>query len=318
MTAAVLLSLGANSQNRIPLKTNPTTSGIVNIYHTIMPSYYAVKRGVKPGVFATWAECGKQVLGFPGAVYRKFQSRDEAERFAGVSMAVPQAAQGKCGGGKRKPERVSARARTRVASTSSESSESSGSGGESDADRSDADRSDSDGDVGERSGGGARELHIYTDGACSGNGTRKAAAGYGVFIDHPALGGKATPLNAVSLPVPAHMSQTNNVAELLAIIHALRFVRLQALDLQFARIVIHSDSSYAIHCLGEYGARLQAAGWRDRKPNLELVREGFELMQPLRGAVSLEHVRAHTAGTDPHSRGNHVADRLAVEGAARA
>lgn len=274
-------------------------------------SYYAVKKGVTPGVYATWDECGAQVLKFPGAVYRKFATLAEAERFAGVSMRVSNRKTGARGRG-----RVSRKVSTRVEDTSSESGDSSES-------ESDCESAGSGG--GEGAGAGVRSfasvrdglpttLHIYTDGACSANGTHRAAAGYGVFIAHPEAGAEPNALNSVSLPVPAHMAQTNNVAELLAIIHALRYVRLQALDMRYARVIVHTDSSYAMRCLGDYGARLQAGGWRERRPNLELVREGFELLQPLQGVVYLEHVRAHTAGDDPHSRGNRVADHLAVAG----
>ncbi len=40
---------------------------------------YAVKRGRTPGLFATWDECKAQVDGFPGAVYKGFASKQEAE-----------------------------------------------------------------------------------------------------------------------------------------------------------------------------------------------------------------------------------------------
>ncbi len=45
--------------------------------------YYAVKKGKAPGVYLTWEECKNQVHGFPGAVYKKFKTREEAEEFLG-------------------------------------------------------------------------------------------------------------------------------------------------------------------------------------------------------------------------------------------
>ena len=44
--------------------------------------YYAVQRGRSTGVFFTWAECQKQVTGFPGAVFKSFPTMEEAEAFA--------------------------------------------------------------------------------------------------------------------------------------------------------------------------------------------------------------------------------------------
>ena len=43
--------------------------------------YYAVRNGRSTGVFLTWAECQKQVTGFPGAVFKSFTTIEEAEAF---------------------------------------------------------------------------------------------------------------------------------------------------------------------------------------------------------------------------------------------
>ena len=45
--------------------------------------FYAVKRGVRPGVYETWSACEPLVKGFPGAIYKGFQTRLEAEAFVG-------------------------------------------------------------------------------------------------------------------------------------------------------------------------------------------------------------------------------------------
>ena len=43
--------------------------------------YYAVKRGRSKGVFYTWSECYKQVKGIRGALYKAFESEEEAFRY---------------------------------------------------------------------------------------------------------------------------------------------------------------------------------------------------------------------------------------------
>lgn len=43
--------------------------------------FYAVKNGVKPGIYETWAECEMQTKGFSGAQYKSFGSLAEAEKY---------------------------------------------------------------------------------------------------------------------------------------------------------------------------------------------------------------------------------------------
>ncbi|MDO5040547.1 MAG: ribonuclease H family protein [Peptoniphilus sp.] len=43
--------------------------------------YYAVKKGREIGIFTTWDEAKKQVVGYSGAVYKKFAEKSSAEDF---------------------------------------------------------------------------------------------------------------------------------------------------------------------------------------------------------------------------------------------
>lgn len=43
--------------------------------------YYAVKKGVKTGIFNNWEECKGNVIGFQGAEYKSFKDFEEAERY---------------------------------------------------------------------------------------------------------------------------------------------------------------------------------------------------------------------------------------------
>lgn len=45
--------------------------------------YYAVKKGRSTGIFDTWDECKKQVMGYPSASYKSFESLDDAKEFLG-------------------------------------------------------------------------------------------------------------------------------------------------------------------------------------------------------------------------------------------
>lgn len=50
--------------------------------------FYAVKAGVKPGVYTTWAECQKNVVGFKNAVYKSFATEEEAIAFVGKEETI--------------------------------------------------------------------------------------------------------------------------------------------------------------------------------------------------------------------------------------
>lgn len=54
-----------------------------------MSKYYAVKKGRHPGVYQTWPECQREVVGFSGAVYHSFPTRREAQAW----LQAPQRSQ---------------------------------------------------------------------------------------------------------------------------------------------------------------------------------------------------------------------------------
>ena len=153
---------------------------------------------------------------------------------------------------------------------------------------------------------------IYCDGCCLGNGREGARAGYGVYVTD----GSGEAVYSGSFKLGAEEAQTNQRAELSALLYALNYVSESAHGAQFA---IYTDSRYAIDCMTRWAAGWAAAGWRkaDNKPVLhsDLVIACYGLYMDLGGRVSLHHIEAHTGLADAHSRGNAVADRLAREGA---
>jgi ribonuclease HI len=142
-------------------------------------------------------------------------------------------------------------------------------------------------------------LHIYTDGSTIGNGRADATGGYGVFFGRPDI-------NYISAEVVA-TKVTNNIAELKAIIEALKVI----LTLKDNDIVIHYDSDYAAGVI---------TGKKNAAKNLELVDEGKQLLARLNSRTGMqgislnlkfEHVYSHTGDTSLHSIGNDIADCLA-------
>jgi ribonuclease HI len=95
----------------------------------------------------------------------------------------------------------------------------------------------------------ANAVHVYTDGACTGN---PGPMGIGIVIADP-----ASPAGSTKRELSRYLGQgTNNIAELTAI-----EVALESLS-RDRPVVVYSDSSYAIGLL--------ASGWRARA-NQELV-----------------------------------------------
>ena len=50
-----------------------------------MAKWYAVRKGNNPGIYATWADCERQVKGFSGAEFKSFQTEAEALAYMGDS-----------------------------------------------------------------------------------------------------------------------------------------------------------------------------------------------------------------------------------------
>jgi len=52
-----------------------------------MGKFYAVRKGLKPGIYLTWVECQKYIKGFSGAEYKSFTTKTEAENFINQKKA---------------------------------------------------------------------------------------------------------------------------------------------------------------------------------------------------------------------------------------
>jgi len=146
------------------------------------------------------------------------------------------------------------------------------------------------------------DIHVYTDGACSNNGRPNAEAGMGVFF------GEGDPRN---LAKRVEGKQTNNVAELSAIIEAYRILEN---DIAAGKnILICSDSNIAIGWCTTTGRKYATKNWKKKKgaiPNVELIKEAYELFNN-KSNIQFLKVAAHTGGLDKHSVGNDGADKLA-------
>jgi ribonuclease HI len=142
------------------------------------------------------------------------------------------------------------------------------------------------------------DIIVYTDGACSKNGTKHAIAGYGIYFGENDCRNRSVRLITGRF--------TNNVAELTAVIEAIKLIP----EYYGKKIAIYTDSKYTMLCANSYGEKCNKKNWPMDIPNVELVKELFTLVK--QHSITLLHVTAHTTEMDIHSIGNREADRLAT------
>ena len=147
-------------------------------------------------------------------------------------------------------------------------------------------------------------IQVFTDGACSMNGTVNAKAGIGIYF------GQNDTRN-VSRRIEG--KQTNNTAELSAVIEVFSILKEEIKDGKEIRI--YTDSEYVIRCGGDYGEKCEIIQWKKKKgtiPNVELVKELYSVLKQNKN-VKLKHIKAHTNKKDILSKGNEEADKLAYQ-----
>lgn len=204
-------------------------------------SFYAVANGKQNGIYQSWEDCKLQVIGFKGAIYKKFKTKQEAQNFIKENTI----------------------------------------------------QSIDDNNI---------DYYLYTDGACSNNGSKDAIAGIGIYFG---------PNDKRNVSKRINGKQTNNTAELEAIINTYEIIEKDYNDGKIITIV--SDSEYAIRCATSYGEKISKAQFKTKGkyiPNHELVKRVYELYHN-KNNIKFKHCRAHTNNKDIHSIGNDGADKLA-------
>lgn len=144
------------------------------------------------------------------------------------------------------------------------------------------------------------KILVYTDGACSRNGTNSAVAGIGIYFS------KDDPRN-ISRRIIG--KQTNNIAELTAILEVSHILKKEIEN--GCNIEICTDSKYSLLCLSTYGDKQHKLNWTKDIPNRELVKDVYNTYKKYPN-VTFRYVPAHTNRDDPDSIGNYEADKLAT------
>lgn len=267
------------------------------------PAFYAVHRGRTPGVYPTWPACQAQVKGASGAVFKKFATRAEAETFVQYGRSGPPSGSGQA----KAPPYATASPKTPPASPRRRPSK-----------RARPAAAAAPAWPFAPPPGFVPDHTVYTDGGyrrvqgVGGAAKPKKLASLGVYF------GPDDPRNVSARVGPEHTGgckkQTNNVGELCAILEALRLLDAEVYT-KGQRVLVGTDSQYAIRCATTYGAKCAPGGVKANDasvPNRALVLALHAKVVAAEGRVQFLHVPAHTTGQDAHSVGNRAADALAT------
>lgn len=275
--------------------------------------FYAVKAGKVPGIYTTWDQCKQNVSGFKAAVYRKFNTVEEASAFVFDGSERKNASENPlpvinlepvqpaviqkyctclctCGAFPGSSLSVVHQFQDIVPNLSgkrpSEENEASKLKRMKFADSLVPQPVNKDSVV------------IYTDGACVSNGRKRAKGGIGVYWG---------PNHPMNISETLEGRQTNNRAEIMAAVRALN----QCKSIGIKNVKLCTDSNFLIKGITQWINKWKRNGWKLATGGDVINREDFELLdQAQKGLnVNWEHVRGHKG-----IPGNEAADKLARDG----
>jgi ribonuclease HI len=255
--------------------------------------YYAVSVGRNVGIYNTWDECSKNIIGISGAKFKSFERKEDAEKFISTYRNTSENLEEipikeiekkvQKFGVKRSIEQVYGEQLTKK-------------------DIKEKDKKD---DIiitlqKKKKYEILRPVKVFTDGACSKNGRENACAGIGVYFQEKErnLPGMFKHKNEVDMyediSEKINGKQTNNRAELSAILKALTVVDLRE------PLIIHTDSEYSINGIMGINKRLK---------NQDLFNSIDEKIKCRKAETTFKKVKGHTGLRD----GNYYADYLATK-----
>jgi len=256
-----------------------------------MSNYYAVKKGINPGIYLTWKECEENVKGFSSAKYKKFLSKEEAEEYLKEDI-------------KKNLKEIKEDNNLKDNNLKDNNLEDNNL-----EDNNLEDNNIEDDDFEEKrivneEYNFSECINIYTDGSCINNGKDNAVGGFGVYFE-----GEYKKSISKKVKSKEGYKITNNRAELKAILSGLE--KLEREIKEEKEIVIHTDSMYSIQVLTNKKTFERIKKGKE-VPNKDYVKKGYKLIRE-NANIKFHHVSAHTGKKDNHSIGNEKADKLANE-----
>lgn len=140
------------------------------------------------------------------------------------------------------------------------------------------------------------EVHLFTDGACSGN---PGPGGWAFILRHPASGKQIERSGA-------QRETTNNRMELTAVVRGLAALK------QPCHVTLFTDSVYVGKGISQWMPKWKANGWRRKQANRWVPIKNEDLWRQLDALLSRHDVDYHrVAGHSGHPE-NERCDALAV------
>ena len=286
--------------------------------------FYAVHKGKRRGIYTDWNECKSNIFGVKRPIFKKFDTKEEAEYFLihGFGTKTNQS----------------------MLDTLGKSNET--------GDAGDNTKIDENGNTVVNSdvttiAASKHIIHIFTDGSLirkkSKNGGARILCGYGIYIPEYGL------MKELRYAGTIRDNKTNNRGELKGIIDGLNYI-LDFIDetmgavgamgamgpdadstnkndkLKETQIILYTDSSYSKLILGDTGVKYRKAGYLVSKKsgeevkNADMVQEIMEIRDRIAAhgmELIVKHVYAHTNLDTFEANGNRLADEYANIGANR-
>jgi len=149
------------------------------------------------------------------------------------------------------------------------------------------------------------DIVIYTDGACSNNGLINAISGIGVYFSEKNKNKYENIGKVLNIE-----KSTNNIAELVAILEALKTIKYNNYNNE--KIILYTDSQYCLKTLKIWYKKWIEDGTINKRQNINIIQDLYDNYYTKMN-IELIHIKAHTKKTDEHSIGNYEADKLATE-----
>jgi len=277
--------------------------------------FYAVHKGKRRGIYTDWLECKQNIFGVRHPIFKKFNTKEEAEHFLihGFGTKTNQSMMDTIGIGEAGKTRdvTDARDNSKIDNNSESANLES-----------------------TLTQPPKHVIPVFTDGSLirkkSKNGQQKLLCGYGIYI--PAYG----LMSELRYAGTIHDNKTNNRGELKAIIDGLGYVLdfveethphphpTQDDELKNTQIVLYTDSSYSKLILGDTGVKYRKAGYlvskksEEKVKNADMVEEIMEIRDRIAAygmELVVKHVYAHTNLDTFEANGNRLADEYANIGA---
>lgn len=290
--------------------------------------FYAVHKGKRRGIYTDWLECKQNIFGVKHPIFKKFNTKEEAEHFLihGFGTKTNQSMMDTLGISGANMENIKTRDVTDARDNAKIDDKS--------------EPIDSHENVENQTP--KHIINVFTDGSLirkkHKNGETRLLCGYGIYIPSYGL------MEELRYAGTIHDNKTNNRGELKAIIDGLNYILdfvEETLDggvsmathtsvsaenekLKNTLIMLYTDSSYSKLILGDTGVKYRKAGYLvskksdEKVKNADMVEEIMEIRDKIAAygmELIVKHVYAHTNLDTFEANGNRLADEYANIGA---